>query len=613
MNNGQLGRKITSLTIMTIMVAGGLTVAAPSFMPEVSAFNEGHLYVSAGEYGGKFGGAQIIEIIISDPKHSSLELSASSSGNAIGGIPQVTIDGDEIALIQAVDGNWYAYIGDEANIEDANDLGTNYGLKMGIECGTKGTGSAATATGINAEDIGDADSVWVSADDCAGDGGNEDADVLDNAPKIYSGVTNNNGGRTLSDNEEVSWPFIQTYPLDKWDKFDITYQNGGDSETMTIKYGDSNSYAEMIPDRTEYPKGGEIHLTINDYLLNIDPTIVDVWTFNTTAGSETVTYSEYTDKSTTFSDKTAMSANTLKTIGFGDTKGGFKVTDSESALTYQTNADCDSNGCAAQIITFHETFQNSSTFDNLDDSGKYKTNLIMKKSADRGDMVVIDYNDTPQSLMVNNFTGKIEIDHEAVGDEWNSGEVLPFTFWDNDHNLKLADDEDLQIEDDYYNIPTITIGDPAYITAGSGNWMAIGGGASQTTITMDAQSHIASNSTTAGTISTVADGGTLAKGVQIGTNISGEDFEALASTIDSNSDGQLDDETRGIMIMNYDLRQVAVDVCGSTLSTSTSYDAQTDTINLQVEDVDTHLFDAVKEQQALKGEIAIEDDFDTIK
>ena len=45
MNNGQLGRKITSLTIMTIMVAGGLTVAAPSFMPEVSAFNEGHLYV----------------------------------------------------------------------------------------------------------------------------------------------------------------------------------------------------------------------------------------------------------------------------------------------------------------------------------------------------------------------------------------------------------------------------------------------------------------------------------------------------------------------------------------------------------------------------------------
>ena len=30
----ELGRKITSLTLMTIMFAGGMTIAAPSFMPE---------------------------------------------------------------------------------------------------------------------------------------------------------------------------------------------------------------------------------------------------------------------------------------------------------------------------------------------------------------------------------------------------------------------------------------------------------------------------------------------------------------------------------------------------------------------------------------------------
>ena len=169
------------------MVAGGLTVATPSFMPEAAAQSNSHLYVSASEYGGKFGGAQILEIIISDPKHSSLELAnAGATGNAIGGIPQVSVDGDEIAMIQAVDGNWYAYIGDEANIEDADDLDddSDHGLKMGIECGTAGTGSAATATGISGDDISDVDSVWVSADDCAGDGGNEDAEVLDNAPSM---------------------------------------------------------------------------------------------------------------------------------------------------------------------------------------------------------------------------------------------------------------------------------------------------------------------------------------------------------------------------------------------------------------------------------------------
>ena len=607
MNNIKI-RKITSLTIMTIMVAGGLTVATPSFMPEAAAQSNSHLYVSASEYGGKFGGAQILEIIISDPKHSSLELAnAGATGNAIGGIPQVSVDGDEIAMIQAVDGNWYAYIGDEANIEDADDLDddSDHGLKMGIECGTAGTGSAATATGISGDDISDVDSVWVSADDCAGDGGNEDAEVLDNAPSMTSSITDNNGGRQISDNAEVSWPFIQTYPLDKWDKFDIVYENGGDTETITIKYGDSNSFAKLTTDRDYYPKGGEVHITIDDYLLNIDPTIVDVWTFNTTSGSETATYSEYVDKSTTFTDRTAMGSVNLKSIGFGDTKQGFKVTDSNSALTYQTNADCDSNGCASNIITFHETFQNSSTFDNLDDSGKYKTNLIIKEGASRGNLVVLDYNDDPQSYVVSNFTGSVVIDYDAVGAEWNSGEVLPFTFYDNDLNLKFADDEDLKISSDYTAIPTITIGEPGYLTASP--WITIGRAATgnSTSLTLDTQSHIASNNDGAGTTTTVSDGGTVAEGIEIGTGILGTDFETLARTIDTDADGILSDEDRGLFIMNYDFRQISADVCGANDMDSSSYVAYYDSLNIEVRDNDTILVNLV--QQAQKGEIAIED------
>ena len=607
MNNIKI-RKITSLTIMTIMVAGGLTVATPSFMPEAAAQSNSHLYVSASEYGGKFGGAQILEIIISDPKHSSLELAnAGATGNAIGGIPQVSVDGDEIAMIQAVDGNWYAYIGDEANIEDADDLDddSDHGLKMGIECGTAGTGSAATATGISGDDISDVDSVWVSADDCAGDGGNEDAEVLDNAPSMTSSITDNNGGRQISDNAEVSWPFIQTYPLDKWDKFDIVYENGGDTETITIKYGDSNSFAKLTTDRDYYPKGGEVHITIDDYLLNIDPTIVDVWTFNTTSGSETATYSEYVDKSTTFTDRTAMGSVNLKSIGFGDTKQGFKVTDSSSALTYQTNADCDSNGCASNIITFHETFQNSSTFDNLDDSGKYKTNLIIKEGASRGNLVVLDYNDDPQSYVVSNFTGSVVIDYDAVGAEWNSGEVLPFTFYDNDLNLKFADDEDLKISSDYTAIPTITIGEPGYLTASP--WITIGRAATgnSTSLTLDTQSHIASNNDGAGTTTTVSDGGTVAEGIEIGTGILGTDFETLARTIDTDADGILSDEDRGLFIMNYDFRQISADVCGANDMDSSSYVAYYDSLNIEVRDNDTILVNLV--QQAQKGEIAIED------
>ena len=61
-------RKITSLTLMTIMFAGGMTLAAPSLMPmaeilpaayaENEGTTEGMLYMSSTEIQG----AQVIEI-----------------------------------------------------------------------------------------------------------------------------------------------------------------------------------------------------------------------------------------------------------------------------------------------------------------------------------------------------------------------------------------------------------------------------------------------------------------------------------------------------------------------------------------------------------------------
>ena len=41
----ELGRKLTSLTLMTIMFAGGMTLAAPAFAPEALA-QERLMYVS---------------------------------------------------------------------------------------------------------------------------------------------------------------------------------------------------------------------------------------------------------------------------------------------------------------------------------------------------------------------------------------------------------------------------------------------------------------------------------------------------------------------------------------------------------------------------------------
>ena len=63
--NNEIGRKLTSLTLMTIMLAGGMTIAAPSMMvPEVAA--AGALFVSAENamFGNTFGGAQVVEVVV---------------------------------------------------------------------------------------------------------------------------------------------------------------------------------------------------------------------------------------------------------------------------------------------------------------------------------------------------------------------------------------------------------------------------------------------------------------------------------------------------------------------------------------------------------------------
>jgi hypothetical protein len=43
--NNEIGRKLTSLTLMTIMLAGGMVIGAPSLVPEAAA--AGSLFVSA--------------------------------------------------------------------------------------------------------------------------------------------------------------------------------------------------------------------------------------------------------------------------------------------------------------------------------------------------------------------------------------------------------------------------------------------------------------------------------------------------------------------------------------------------------------------------------------
>ena len=112
--NNEIGRKLTSLTLMTIMLAGGMVIAAPSMVPEAAA--AGQLYVSAenAQFGNLFGGGQVIEIIVKDPNRADTEVAEAE--------PTVYVDNQVLRLAQGVDGYWYAYIGAYGQIDDS---GTN--------------------------------------------------------------------------------------------------------------------------------------------------------------------------------------------------------------------------------------------------------------------------------------------------------------------------------------------------------------------------------------------------------------------------------------------------------------------------------------------------------
>ena len=119
--NNELYRKLTSITLMTIMFAGGMTIAIPGETPMAVA-QTGMLSVSAtAAPGNSFGGPQIIEIEVDDPARSDLDDNISK--------PYVTIDDVQLDMTQADTGRWYAYVASTtavaaANAEDADTAGT---------------------------------------------------------------------------------------------------------------------------------------------------------------------------------------------------------------------------------------------------------------------------------------------------------------------------------------------------------------------------------------------------------------------------------------------------------------------------------------------------------
>ena len=120
-----------------------MTFAIPGVMPAAHAQSNANLFVSAenSQFDNYMSGPQVIEVVIIDSDIDELD-----EGK---GEPDVTVNGKDLRMVQATDGNWYGYFADslQASTADAaQDAATDgFGLDFGKFCTGASAGSAIVA------------------------------------------------------------------------------------------------------------------------------------------------------------------------------------------------------------------------------------------------------------------------------------------------------------------------------------------------------------------------------------------------------------------------------------------------------------------------------------
>ena len=456
--NNELGRKITSLTLMTIMVAGGMTFAAPGMMPAAHAANA-TLFVSAesSTFDNMFFGAQVIEIVISDPLISSLDDAH--------GIPDVEVNGDDITMVQASDGSWYAYIAD-SDFASLADLQSDTGLEFGVSCSGKTANVMTETAGATFDQVVD---VWFSGDTFTGlsttpagtgtDCGATEVTAVEKSANIVTSAKGLNAGIgtiTLGQIDlidEDSWPFIQTLDFNPTGSVVVEYNKAGVNELVTLTFDVTDGIATQSFDRIAVPEGATIHADFGDPMLNIDPTGSDTWVYD--AGG-TAYYAASDNKSVDIAE-----------LGFGLNGALIFVLDFDpdgqdiQILTTASNGDV--SFTTDEQIGIFETGANTAIFSTSDDADA--SSIKVASTAKRGLSGIINYNDTPTSIVIAHEFGTIDMDASSVGDEWNSGEEMTVLLIDDDQNLNSLADEDLDLNNpDVTIVPSLEIGSPLVLS-----------------------------------------------------------------------------------------------------------------------------------------------------
>jgi hypothetical protein len=436
---------------MTIMLAGGMVIGAPSLVPEAAA--AGALYVSAENalFDNHFGGINIVEVIV---------IGVADETDEEQGEPVVKINENQLRMAQAMDGNWYGYFADDTALA-AIEVTAGGHYSQGIQIGVDSTPTVYKGDFSEATDV-YSQTAAITATNSGMTLKNYPALSTWNSSSVDNKVANADVGQIGI--AASAWPVIQTYDL-RIDTFDVILEQAGANEVVTLNYdsADTDDFAGMTLDRNSASQESDIHLTITDQQLNIDPTGKDVVIFYVGDSSA---------PGVAWQNRTASSPSETAYVPFDnsfDDNGKLLITNNTNggASILSNDATVD-DGTADNLVIFYETAENSGIFVNTDDIDD--SNIDVNVDAKRGFTATFDYNDSAQSFVVANDFGVITMDAASVGDEWNSGEALTVTLIDQDLNKNSYSDEDLTIQNTTrtHLIPTLTIGSPVSIDKHTG-------------------------------------------------------------------------------------------------------------------------------------------------
>ena len=265
-------------------------ILLPSIIPQVDAVNA-NLIVSAenSAFENYFAGPMIIEVIVADP--------AISNTNDPVPQPRVEVNGKRLQMLQAIDGNWHGYFADKdqaLTADKSQQSSSPFGLQFGVGC------TADTAYQLVQKAIPFSDTVGVFfphaisgptgygtlgiLDECSGelDPKKQIQHVIRESKKL-SDSANGPGQARIP---ETAWPFIQLYDFKESSTVQILYSTEFEKQVANLFFDTTDELIITSLDRKTYLLNMPVFVTIQDPMLNIDPTDEDSWTFGTRPGSE---------------------------------------------------------------------------------------------------------------------------------------------------------------------------------------------------------------------------------------------------------------------------------------------------------------------------------------